>query len=154
MRKAIGGAYGVMSRKEMRGDVYSAWPSAAVAVMGARGALGVLIGGAAEGGGGGITPTLKPRRPTQRRMRTPWRRCVAGSWTRLSRRGRPGGCCWPSGGVSLPRTASATSGGGFARKTAASLCEGAVVGVVYRACNSLLALGLYEGGRRRGVRRW
>ncbi|OSX68545.1 hypothetical protein BU14_2602s0001 [Porphyra umbilicalis] len=50
VRKAFGGAYCVMSSKELGGDVNYAWPSAAVAVMGARGAVGVLKGGAGKGG--------------------------------------------------------------------------------------------------------
>ncbi|KAK4536163.1 hypothetical protein CDCA_CDCA07G2188 [Cyanidium caldarium] len=41
-RKAYGGAYCVMSSKHIRGDLNSAWPSAEIAVMGARGAVGVL----------------------------------------------------------------------------------------------------------------
>ncbi|MGH0127512.1 UNVERIFIED_CONTAM: hypothetical protein FKN15_015176 [Acipenser sinensis] len=36
-RKAYGGAYDVMSSKHLRGDVNYAWPSAEVAVMGAKG---------------------------------------------------------------------------------------------------------------------
>jgi methylmalonyl-CoA decarboxylase subunit alpha len=41
-RKAYGGAYCVMSSKHLRGDINYAWPSAEIAVMGARGAVGVL----------------------------------------------------------------------------------------------------------------
>jgi propionyl-CoA carboxylase beta chain len=36
-RKAYGGAYDVMSSKHMRGDVNYAWPTAEIAVMGAKG---------------------------------------------------------------------------------------------------------------------
>jgi acetyl-CoA carboxylase carboxyltransferase component len=43
-RKAYGGAYCVMSSKHLRGDVNYAWPGAEIAVMGARGASGVLHG--------------------------------------------------------------------------------------------------------------
>jgi propionyl-CoA carboxylase beta chain len=43
-RKAYGGAYCVMSSKHLRGDLNYAWPSAEIAVMGARGAAGVLYG--------------------------------------------------------------------------------------------------------------
>ena len=43
-RKAYGGAYCVMSSKHLRGDINYAWPSAEIAVMGARGAAGVLYG--------------------------------------------------------------------------------------------------------------
>ena len=41
-RKAYGGAYVVMSSKHIRGDVNYAWPSAQIAVMGAKGAVEVL----------------------------------------------------------------------------------------------------------------
>ncbi len=41
-RKAYGGAYDVMSSKHLRGDVNFAWPSAEIAVMGAKGAAGIL----------------------------------------------------------------------------------------------------------------
>ncbi len=43
-RKAYGGAYCVMSSKHLRGDINYAWPSAEIAVMGAKGAVGVLHG--------------------------------------------------------------------------------------------------------------
>ncbi|EKD38425.1 MAG: hypothetical protein ACD_75C00738G0002 [uncultured bacterium] len=43
-RKAYGGAYCVMSSKHLRGDINYAWPSAEIAVMGAKGAAGVLYG--------------------------------------------------------------------------------------------------------------
>ncbi len=36
-RKAYGGAYDVMSSKQLKGDYNYAWPSAEVAVMGAKG---------------------------------------------------------------------------------------------------------------------
>jgi len=35
-RKAYGGAYDVMSSKHLRGDVNYAWPTAEIAVMGAK----------------------------------------------------------------------------------------------------------------------
>jgi propionyl-CoA carboxylase beta chain len=41
-RKAYGGAYAVMSSKHIRGDVNYAWPSAEIAVMGAKGAAEIL----------------------------------------------------------------------------------------------------------------
>ncbi len=43
-RKAYGGAYCVMSSKHLRGDINYAWPTAEIAVMGAKGAVGVLYG--------------------------------------------------------------------------------------------------------------
>jgi len=44
-RKAYGGAYDVMSSKHLRGDVNYAWPSAEVAVMGAKGAVEIIFRG-------------------------------------------------------------------------------------------------------------
>jgi len=41
-RKAYGGAYDVMSSKHLRGDVNYAWPSAEIAVMGAKGAAEII----------------------------------------------------------------------------------------------------------------
>jgi acetyl-CoA carboxylase carboxyltransferase component len=41
-RKAYGGAYDVMSSKHIRGDINYAWPSAEIAVMGAKGAVQIL----------------------------------------------------------------------------------------------------------------
>ena len=41
-RKAYGGAYDVMASKHLRGDVNYAWPSAEIAVMGAKGAVEIL----------------------------------------------------------------------------------------------------------------
>lgn len=48
-RKAYGGAYCVMSSKHLRGDINYAWPEAEIAVMGARGAAGILYGREAKG---------------------------------------------------------------------------------------------------------
>ena len=42
LRKAYGGAYIVMSSKQLRGDVNYAWPTAEIAVMGPIGAIEVL----------------------------------------------------------------------------------------------------------------
>ena len=41
-RKAYGGAYCVMAPKHLRGDMNYAWPSAQIAVMGAKGAVEIL----------------------------------------------------------------------------------------------------------------
>ena len=41
-RKAYGGAYDVMASKHLRGDVNYAWPTAEIAVMGAKGATEIL----------------------------------------------------------------------------------------------------------------
>jgi len=44
-RKAYGGAYDVMASKHLRADVNYAWPSAEVAVMGAKGAVEIIFRG-------------------------------------------------------------------------------------------------------------
>lgn len=44
-RKAYGGAYDVMSSKHLRGDFNYAWPSAEIAVMGAKGAVEIIFRG-------------------------------------------------------------------------------------------------------------
>ncbi len=44
-RKAYGGAYDVMSSKHLRGDFNYAWPTAEIAVMGARGATEIIYRG-------------------------------------------------------------------------------------------------------------
>ena len=44
LRKSYGGAHIVMSCKQLRGDINYAWPSAEIAVMGAKGAVGILKG--------------------------------------------------------------------------------------------------------------
>lgn len=43
LRKAYGGAYCVMSSKHLRGDLNYSWPSGEIAVMGASGAVEVLM---------------------------------------------------------------------------------------------------------------
>jgi propionyl-CoA carboxylase beta chain len=48
-RKAFGGAYDVMASKHVGGDVNYAWPTAQIAVMGAKGAVEIIFrGGSAE----------------------------------------------------------------------------------------------------------
>ncbi|MDR3510813.1 MAG: acyl-CoA carboxylase subunit beta [Caulobacteraceae bacterium] len=42
-RKAYGGAYDVMSSKHIRGDFNYAWPTAEIAVMGAKGAVEIIF---------------------------------------------------------------------------------------------------------------
>jgi propionyl-CoA carboxylase beta chain len=42
-RKAFGGAYDVMASKHLRGDINLAWPTAQIAVMGARGAVEIIF---------------------------------------------------------------------------------------------------------------
>ena len=47
-RKAYGGAYDVMASKHLRGDFNYAWPSAEIAVMGAKGATEIIYRGKSE----------------------------------------------------------------------------------------------------------
>ncbi|QNL18955.1 acyl-CoA carboxylase subunit beta [Hyphobacterium sp. CCMP332] len=54
-RKAYGGAYDVMSSKHLRGDVNYAWPTAEIAVMGAKGATEIIYPL-----GSGTTPRRSP----------------------------------------------------------------------------------------------
>jgi propionyl-CoA carboxylase beta chain len=42
-RKAYGGAYDVMASKHLRGDLNLAWPTAEIAVMGAKGAVEIIF---------------------------------------------------------------------------------------------------------------
>ena len=42
-RKAYGGAYDVMASKHLRGDINYAWPTAEIAVMGAKGAVEIIF---------------------------------------------------------------------------------------------------------------
>ncbi|KAI9182923.1 hypothetical protein H9P43_003835 [Blastocladiella emersonii ATCC 22665] len=44
-RKAYGGAYDVMASKHLRGDINLAWPTAEIAVMGAKGAVEIIFRG-------------------------------------------------------------------------------------------------------------
>jgi len=44
LRKSYGGAHDVMSSKQLRGDINYAWPSAEIAVMGAKGAIEIIEG--------------------------------------------------------------------------------------------------------------
>jgi propionyl-CoA carboxylase beta subunit len=43
IRKAFGGAYDVMASKHLRGDINLAWPTAQIAVMGAKGAVEIIF---------------------------------------------------------------------------------------------------------------
>jgi propionyl-CoA carboxylase beta chain len=49
-RKAFGGAYDVMASKHVGGDVNYAWPTAQIAVMGAKGAVEIIFRGMDEAG--------------------------------------------------------------------------------------------------------
>ena len=48
-RKAYGGAYDVMASKHLRGDLNYAWPTAEIAVMGAKGAVEIIFRGRRPG---------------------------------------------------------------------------------------------------------
>jgi propionyl-CoA carboxylase beta chain len=78
-RKAYGGAYDVMSSKHIRGDINYAWPTAEIAVMGAKGAVEILyrreIGrredpAAARTRGSRSTPSASPTRSPPPRAAT------------------------------------------------------------------------------------
>lgn len=46
--QGYGGAYDVMSSKHLRGDINYCWPTAEVAVMGAKGAVTILYKGKSD----------------------------------------------------------------------------------------------------------
>ncbi|XP_051638406.1 propionyl-CoA carboxylase beta chain, mitochondrial isoform X3 [Manacus candei] len=62
-RKAYGGAYDVMSSKHLRGDANYAWPTAEVAVMGAKGLLMTSSSLPPPAGGSATTWTCWPVNP-------------------------------------------------------------------------------------------
>jgi propionyl-CoA carboxylase beta chain len=70
-RKAYGGAYDVMASKHLRGDLNYAWPTAEIAVMGAKGAVEIIFRG--------LPAEAQAERPRNMRTALP---------TRLSRRPR------------------------------------------------------------------
>jgi propionyl-CoA carboxylase beta chain len=73
-RKAYGGAYDVMASKHLRGDLNYAWPTAEIAVMGAKGAVEIIFRGK--------TPEKSPSAPPNMRRASPtrsWRRARASS---------------------------------------------------------------------------
>ena len=67
-RKAYGGAYDVMASKHLRGDVNYAWPTAEIAVMGAKGAAEILYRSEA-----GDPERLSAARPRSTRRASPTR---------------------------------------------------------------------------------
>ena len=74
-RKAYGGAYDVMASKHLRGDLNYAWPTAEIAVMGAKGAVEIIFRGQDAG---------RDRRAHRANMRSAsptrsWRRARASS---------------------------------------------------------------------------
>ena len=78
-RKAYGGAFDVMSSKNIRGDLNYAWPTAEIAVMGPKQAVEIILSrrhrrsGKACGPRGGIQIPL--RQPLRRRLARLHRRC-------------------------------------------------------------------------------
>jgi acetyl-CoA carboxylase carboxyltransferase component len=74
-RKAYGGAYDVMASKHLRGDLNYAWPTAEIAVMGAKGAVEIIFRGIGR-------RTRSPSAPPNMRRASPtrsWRRARASS---------------------------------------------------------------------------
>ena len=77
-RKAYGGAYDVMSSKHIRGDLNVAWPTAEVAVMGAKGAVEIIFkkeiaaSDRPEGGGGARRPPTTASASRTRTWRPRW----------------------------------------------------------------------------------
>ena len=75
-RKAYGGAYDVMASKHLRGDLNYAWPTAEIAVMGAKGAVEIIFRKDAR------TPRRSPSAPPNMKSASPtrsWRRARASS---------------------------------------------------------------------------
>jgi acetyl-CoA carboxylase carboxyltransferase component len=77
-RKAYGGAYDVMASKHLRGDLNYAWPTAEIAVMGAKGAVEIIFRGLG-------TEDREPDQGIRRPLRQSLRRGGQG----LCRRGDP-----------------------------------------------------------------
>jgi len=71
-RKAYGGAYCVMSSKHLRGDINYAWPTAEIAVMGAKGAVGVLYGRQAREAGDAKTFLAEKEQEYQNTVANPY----------------------------------------------------------------------------------
>ena len=63
-RKAYGGAYDVMSSKHLRGDANFAWPSAEIAVMGAKGAVEIIFRNSSDIGSFAPAPSSPLDRPS------------------------------------------------------------------------------------------
>jgi propionyl-CoA carboxylase beta chain len=80
VRKAYGGAYDVMASKHIGADVNYAWPSAQIAVMGAKGAVEIIFRQDLN------DPT---RSPSARGIRGAVPLAVRGGRARLHRRGDP-----------------------------------------------------------------
>ena len=92
-RKAYGGAYDVMSSKHLRGDFNYAWPTAEIAVMGAKGAVEILYRSEL-----GDAEKIAAR---TRDYESPLRQSLRGGGARLHRRGDPAALDPPAGGAGL-----------------------------------------------------
>ena len=115
-RKAYGGAYDVMGSKHLGADINLAWPTAQIAVMGAQGAVNILLpqgarGAPTDGRRRRGAPRRADRRSTRTRWPTPTSPPSAATSTRSSPRTRPAsrssgrcGCCAPSARPCRPRS--------------------------------------------------
>ena len=65
LRKSYGGAYIVMDSKTMGNDLSLAWPTAEIAVMGAKGAAEILSGAPTRRSGPRPRPTTRPDSSTR-----------------------------------------------------------------------------------------
>ena len=91
MRKAYGGAYIIMNSRHLRGDVVYAWPSAEIAVMGARGAAEIIFRKDADSAPDpGEVHTGEGRRSTRPISPTPTGRPSGAMWTMSSPPRKPG----------------------------------------------------------------
>jgi len=77
-RKAYGGAYCVMSPKHLRGDINYAWPSAEIAVMGAKGAASILYGRQAKNAEDPKALMAEKEQEYQETMSTPYKAAERG----------------------------------------------------------------------------
>jgi propionyl-CoA carboxylase beta chain len=80
-RKAYGGAYVVMASKHLQGDISYAWPTAEIAVMGAKGAVEILH----RADLGDAERIAKPYKGLRGKLRQP----LQGGRARIHRRGDP-----------------------------------------------------------------
>lgn len=68
-RKAYGGAYDVMSSRHIRGDYNVAWPTAEIAVMGAKGAVEILYRDKSKGASDNGTALSEEEREARNQQR-------------------------------------------------------------------------------------
>ncbi|RKY18585.1 MAG: methylmalonyl-CoA carboxyltransferase [Planctomycetota bacterium] len=71
-RKAYGGAYDVMSSKHIRGDLNLAWPSAEIAVMGAKGAVEIIFRREIKAADDAVAETARLVAEYERRFANPY----------------------------------------------------------------------------------